>query len=60
MATHTDTSKLIPYQNGSTPNIDGGMQRFINSELNKISNSIVAIVAAMKLLEARMNTNGLT
>jgi len=58
-AAHQDTKNLVPYQNASTPNIEGGMQVFINKELNKISNSIIDIVAVMRLLEARMNTNNL-
>jgi hypothetical protein len=60
MATHTDTQKLMGYNAQSYPSIEGGVQKFITNELQKIQNSINQIVAVMKLLEARMNTNGLT
>lgn len=60
MATHTDTAGLKPYQANSYPNIEGGEARFITKELQRISAAINQLVAVAKLLEARMNTNGLT
>lgn len=60
MATHTDTSALKPYNAANFPSIEGGESKFITNELKKIENAIVAIIAACKLMEARMNTNGLT
>jgi hypothetical protein len=60
MTTHTDTASLRGYTSGSYPNLPGGDQRFIQDELRKLQNAIGQIVTAMKLLEARMNTNGLT
>lgn len=60
MATHTDTTNLRPYSASSYPNIEGGEQRFFTQELQRISAATAQIVAVMKLLEARMNTNGLT
>ncbi|MBW7970945.1 hypothetical protein [Bradyrhizobium sp. BR 10289] len=60
MATHTDIAKFVGYSAGSYPSIDGGAQRFITLELQKIQTSIASIAVVLKLLEARMNTNGLT
>ena len=60
MTVHTDTSKLVAYTAKNYPNIPGGEQRFFSDELKKIQNSITSIITTMKLLEARMNTNGLT
>lgn len=60
MSTHTDTSKLVTYTPKSYPNIDDDPSRFITKELTKIQNSIATIIAVMKLMETRMNTNGLT
>jgi hypothetical protein len=60
MATHTDTAGLKTYQASSYPNIEGGEQRFITKELQRISAAISQLVIAAQKLEARMNTNGLT
>ena len=60
MSTHTDTAKLQPYKANSYPNIEGGEQRFITQELQRIQNAIGTIITACKALEARMNTNNLT
>jgi hypothetical protein len=60
MTTHTDTSKLVAYNAQSYPNLPGGEQRFISKELQNIQKSILQMIAVMKQLEARMNTNGLT
>lgn len=60
MTTHTDTKNLRIYTSGSYPNIEGGAQKFVATELSKIQASINAIITVMRLLEARMNTNGLT
>jgi len=60
MATHTDTNNLVQYTPASYPSIEGGEQRFITNELNKIAAAVANIVAVCKLMEARMNTNGLT
>lgn len=59
MATHNDTSKLSRYQPNSYPQL-GDEQRYIAAELGKISISIANIIAVMKLMEVRMNNNGLT
>lgn len=59
MAIHNDTSKLTSYQPGTYPQL-GNEQRFIANELAKISLSISNIIAVMKLMETRMNNNGLT
>jgi hypothetical protein len=60
MATHTDTKGLQKYQANSYPNIPGGEARYFTNELRNIANALNQIVDVMKLLEARMNTNGLT
>jgi len=60
MTVKTDTQKLLTYSPKSFPKLDGGLERFITIELSTISNSIGKIVQVMKLLEDRMNTNGLT
>jgi hypothetical protein len=60
MATHTDTAKLLPYNPRTYPNIPGGETQYLNAELSKLSDAINKLVAVTKLLEARMNTNGLT
>ncbi|MGY3589373.1 hypothetical protein [Bradyrhizobium sp. USDA 4350] len=59
MATHTDTNGLISYTPNTFPTL-GNPDRFITSEFEKIRKSISSIISVMKLLEARMNTNGLT
>jgi hypothetical protein len=58
MATHNDTSKLAPYDAGNFPNM-GNAERFISNELRKIQNSIQSIINVMKVMEARMNSDGL-
>lgn len=60
MATHTDTAKLLPYNPQGYPNIAGGESTYLVNELAKVSNAVNKLVAVVKLLEARMNTNGLT
>lgn len=60
MATHTDTKYLVGYNAQSFPSLDGGEKKFITNELLKIQRAITEIVVAIKLMEARMNTNGLT
>lgn len=60
MATHTDTTKLVAYNANSYPNLPGGEQRFITKELQSLQKAIAQIIEVMKLLEARMNSNGLT
>lgn len=60
MATHTDTAKLLPYNPKGYPNIAGGESTYLVNELAKVSNAVNKLVAVVKLLEARMNTNGLT
>ena len=59
MATHTDTNKLKGYQSGNFPSL-GNPDLFISNELGKIQLAIDNIISVMKLLEQRMNTNGLT
>ncbi|WP_316235070.1 MULTISPECIES: hypothetical protein [unclassified Bradyrhizobium] len=58
MATHDDTSKLQPYNAQNFPNL-GNAERFISNELRNIANSIQSIINVMKLLEKRMNDDGL-
>lgn len=58
MATINNTSKLIPYNAQSFPNL-GSPERFITNELVKIQKSIASIIAVMQLMEQRMNTDGL-
>jgi hypothetical protein len=60
MAVHTDTSKLLPYNSSGYPTIPGGEALYLTNELRKISSSLNKAVEIIKLLEARMNTNGLT
>lgn len=60
MATHTDTNALITYKANAYPNIPGGEAQYFTKELARISNAINKLVDVAKLLEARMNTNGLT
>lgn len=60
MTVHKDADKLLVYTPKSYPTIDGGEQRFITSELTKLKNSIAQLVAVVRALEARMNTNGLS
>lgn len=58
MATHNDTSKLVPYNAHNFPNL-GNADRFITNELAAIQKSIASIIAVMQLLEQRMNAAGL-
>jgi hypothetical protein len=60
MTTHTDTAKLNKYQPGRYPAIPGNDQNFIAAELVNISGALNKMVDVLKLMEARMNTNGLT
>lgn len=60
MTVHTDTAKLLAYTPKAYPTLDGGEERFISDELSKVQNAIGKLVQVVKLLEARMNTNGLT
>jgi hypothetical protein len=60
MAVHTDTKALQAYNPGPYPTIPGGDAKYLNDQLSSISKSLTTLVAVVKLLEARMNTNGLT
>lgn len=60
MATHTDTKGLLKYAPNRYPQIPGTEAAFINSELRRIADALSKAVDVMQLLEARMNTNGLT
>lgn len=59
MATINDTKKLAAYNAGSYPSL-GNPERFLTAELAKIQLSIGNIIAVMKLMEARMNSDGLS
>lgn len=59
MATHTDTNKLTSYQPGNAPAL-GDDKRYLANELKNIGQVVSNIIVVMKLLEARMNANGLT
>jgi hypothetical protein len=56
----TETTKLVTYVPKQYPNIPGGEADFLVSELQRISNSLKKAVEVMKLMEQRMNDNGLT
>jgi hypothetical protein len=60
MTVRTDTKNLLTYTPKSFPQLDAGIDRFITNELSNIQNSIGKIVQVMKMMEDRMNTNGLT
>ena len=60
MAIYNDASKLIPYTPKGYPSLDGGVERFISTELGKIQKSIAQIITVMKLQEDRMNANRLS
>jgi hypothetical protein len=60
MTVRTDTAKLLTYTPKSYPTLDGAEERFITDELSKVQNAIGKLVQVVKLLEDRMNTNGLT
>jgi hypothetical protein len=59
VANHNDVNKATPYNAQNFPNL-GNNERFIAKELASIDASIRSLIAVMKLLEARMNTNGLS
>jgi hypothetical protein len=60
MAIHTDTKNLINYTPRTNPTIPGGDVKYLDGELTRVSNALNKAVEVIKLLEARMNTNGLT
>lgn len=60
MAVHTDTKGLLTYNPNRYPSIPGGDAIFISGELTRLSNVINKLVEVTKLLEKRMNDNGLT
>jgi hypothetical protein len=60
MAIHEDTKKLVTYVPRSYPIIEGGERDYLVAELQRVSNSLKKMVEVVKLLEDRMNTNGLT
>lgn len=60
MAVHTDTKALLTYRQNRYPTIPGYDSNYIIAELTSISNTLNKLVDVVKLLEARMNTNGLT
>lgn len=60
MAIHSDTKKLTPYTPKTSPSISGGEKAFITDELAKIAKTLTSMIEAMKLLEDRMNNNGLS
>lgn len=59
MATHTDTKKLVEYLAGNYPTL-GNPERFISNELGKIAKSLNSITTMLRLMETRMNDNGLS
>lgn len=60
MAIHTDTNGLLTYNPNGSPSLPGGDANYLSKELGKAANAINKLVAIVKTLEARMNTNGLT
>lgn len=60
MTVRTDTVKLLTYTPKGYPTLDGSEARYITNELASIQNAIGKLVQVVKLLEDRMNTNGLT
>jgi hypothetical protein len=60
MTVHTDTAKLLTYTPKSYPTIEGSEERYITTELANIQNAIGKLVQVVKLLEDRMNSNGLS
>lgn len=60
MADHTDTAKLLKYQPNRYPNLPGGEALYLTTELTRISNTLNKAVDVIKMLEARLNANGLT
>jgi hypothetical protein len=59
MSTVHTTTNLKPYINRGTPNIDGGMNIYLNNEFTKIQASLNAAITAMKALEVRIVAGGL-
>lgn len=59
MATHNDTQKLTDYTPNNLPSL-GNPERYLAAELANVSRSLRKIIEVMKLLEARMNANGLS
>lgn len=59
MATINNTNKLVAYTPNTYPSL-GNPERFITNELAKIQLSIGNIIAVMKLMEQRMNSDGLS
>lgn len=59
MTTHTDTKNLVEYRASNYPTL-GNPERFIANELDKIAKSINSITTMLRLMETRMNTNGLS
>jgi hypothetical protein len=60
MAVHDDTNALLMYTPNRYPSIPGSEAAYFTGELKKVSNALAAAVAVIKLLEKRMNDNGLT
>lgn len=58
MATINNTQKLTSYTPSTYPSL-GNSDRFLANELDKIQTSIGSIISVMKMLEARMNNDGL-
>jgi hypothetical protein len=56
----TETDELVTYVPRQYPNIPGGEADYLTSELRRISNAVKKMVEVTKLLEQRMNDNGLT
>lgn len=59
MASHNDTQRLTTYTPSNLPSI-GTLNLYVANELSNVSKSLTKIIEVMKLLEARMNTNGLS
>jgi hypothetical protein len=60
MTVHTDTKKLVTYNPNQYPILEGGEANYITKELQRIANTLTKLVEVVRLLEDRMNTNGLT
>jgi hypothetical protein len=59
MSTVHDTTNLRAYKNRQIPAIDGSLPPFLAQELQSISSSLTAVVAALKSIEARIVAGGL-
>lgn len=59
MAIKQDTKNLTDYVPGALPTL-GNPERFLSAELAKVSKSVRKLIEVMQLLEARMNSNGLS